>query len=62
VPDNVDAFAGEGPTYVVCASGARSMRAAEYVTEHGVDAVNVAGGTKGWIASGRATVGGDQPT
>jgi molybdopterin-guanine dinucleotide biosynthesis protein A len=62
VPDHVDAFAGEGPTYVICGSGGRSMRAAEYVVQHGLDAVNVAGGTKAWIASGRDTVGGDQPT
>jgi rhodanese-related sulfurtransferase len=62
VPDHVDAFAGEGPTYVICRTGGRSMRAAEYVAEHGVDSVNVAGGTMAWIASGRDTVGGDQPS
>jgi len=62
VPDHVDAFTGDGPTYVICRSGARSMRAAEYVAEHGVEAVNVAGGTMAWIASGRDTVGGDQPS
>ena len=54
VPDQVDMFRGDGPTYVICAAGGRSMRACEYVAAHGVEAVNVAGGTKAWIASGRA--------
>lgn len=53
VPDNVDLFRGDGPTYVICAAGGRSMRAAEFVAAQGVEAVNVAGGTKAWIASGR---------
>jgi rhodanese-related sulfurtransferase len=54
VPEQIDRFRGDGPTYVICAAGARSMRACEYVAAHGIDAVNVAGGTKAWIASGRA--------
>lgn len=54
VPDNVDSFRGDGPVYVICARGARSMRAAEFVAQHGVDAVNVAGGTLAWIDAGHA--------
>jgi rhodanese-related sulfurtransferase len=53
VPDQVDAFRGDGPTYVICRSGARSMRACEFVAEHGVEVVNVAGGTMAWLESGR---------
>lgn len=53
VPDNVEAFQGDGPTYVICRSGGRSMRACEFVAVHGVEAVNVAGGTWAWINSGR---------
>ena len=53
VPDQVDAFRGDGPTYVICRSGARSMRACEFVAEHGVEVVNVAGGTTAWLESGR---------
>jgi rhodanese-related sulfurtransferase len=53
VPDRIDAFRGEGPTYVICRSGARSMRACEALQDHGVDVVNVAGGTLAWLASGR---------
>ena len=37
------------------------MRACEFLAEQGFDAVNVAGGTLAWIASGRDVVAGDQP-
>jgi molybdopterin-guanine dinucleotide biosynthesis protein A/rhodanese-related sulfurtransferase len=53
VPDAVEALDRTRTVYVICASGGRSMRAAEFLTDAGFEAVNVAGGTKGWIASGR---------
>ncbi|MEO6653850.1 MAG: rhodanese-like domain-containing protein [Ilumatobacteraceae bacterium] len=58
VPDHVDAFRGEGTTYVICRSGGRSMQACEFVAGQGVDATNVTGGTLAWIASGREIVTG----
>ena len=61
VPDLLDRFGGDGPTYVICRSGGRSMRAAELAAEHGHTVVNVAGGTGAWIASGRDVVIGDLP-
>ena len=61
VPDNVDRFRGDGPTYVICKSGGRSMRAAEHVATHGVEAINIAGGTLAWMRSGRDIVTGDEP-
>jgi rhodanese-related sulfurtransferase len=61
VPDNIDQFRGEGPTYIICKSGARSMRAAEFLATQGIDATNVAGGTMGWMRSGRPVVAGDSP-
>ena len=61
VPDHVDAFSGPGTTYVICKSGARSMRACEFLADHGVSALNVAGGTMAWMLSGRTVVDGDQP-
>jgi len=61
VPDHVEAFRGDGPTYVVCRSGARSMRACEFLVQQGIDVINVAGGTLDWIASGRPVVTGDTP-
>lgn len=60
VPDNLDAFRGEGTTYVICQAGGRSLRACEHVAgrDAGASVVNVAGGTGAWIRSGRPTVGG----
>lgn len=61
VPDRIDAFCGSGPVYVICRSGARSMRACEHLATVGVEAVNVAGGTMAWMMSGRDVVTGDLP-
>ena len=60
VPDNVDAFRGDGPVYVICKTGARSARACEFLAGHGIEAVNVAGGTLAWIRSGRDYVSGNE--
>jgi rhodanese-related sulfurtransferase len=54
VPEHLDVFAVDRPTYVICRSGARSMRACEFVAAQGREVVNVAGGTLAWIESGRA--------
>lgn len=61
VPDNVAAFEGEGTTYVICRSGARSLRACEFLAQQGVRAVNVAGGTMAWVADGRPIETGSRP-
>ena len=53
VPDNIDVFSVSQPVYIICRSGARSMRVAQYLESQGVEAVNVAGGTNAWIESGR---------
>ncbi len=50
-----------GPLYVICAMGGRSRKAAEYLRGTGIDAINIAGGTMGWIDAGGAVVTGDQP-
>ena len=62
VPDHLDDLPRTRAVYVICQSGGRSRRAAEFVADHGIDAINVAGGTGAWIASGRDTVPGDQPS
>ena len=61
VPATLDRFATDATNYVICRSGARSMRACEFLAEQGFDAVNVGGGTLAWIASGRDVVAGGQP-
>jgi len=53
---SVPGAAGELPTdrpvYLVCAVGARSEQAAQYLSRLGVDAVNVQGGTAEWVRAG----------
>jgi thioredoxin 1 len=42
------------PLYVVCAVGGRSLMAATALqNQAGIEAISVAGGTNGWMASGR---------
>ena len=41
------------PVHVICASGNRSSAMADVLVAQGFDAVNVKGGTKAWIESGR---------
>ena len=43
---------GGRPLHLICRSGGRSMRAAEYLDSLGIDCVNVAGGTLAWIDAG----------
>lgn len=60
VPDRLD----EIPTtevLLICRSGARSMRAAQFLVARGHSAVNVAGGTLAWIDAGRPVVTGMDP-
>ncbi len=42
----------QGTVYVICGSGPRSAKAVEHLRAQGIDAVNVAGGTKAWIEAG----------
>lgn len=60
VPDNVDAFRGDGPVYIICRTGARSARACEFLAAQDIEAVNIAGGTLAWIKSGRGYVSGSE--
>jgi len=61
VPDRVGDVPASGEVLIICKSGGRSRKAAEHLRSHGVDAVNVAGGTMGWIDAGHRVVTGDQP-
>lgn len=53
VPERTDEIPKDKTVYVICAAGGRSMNAAEYLAANGWDTVNVAGGTKAWIAFGK---------
>jgi rhodanese-related sulfurtransferase len=62
---DVVARAGEIPTeglvYVICQSGGRSQRAADYYRSLGIEAVSVGGGTKAWMDAGHETAHGPFP-
>ena len=53
VPDLIHVIPKDERIFVICASGGRSMTAADFLVGHGFDAVSVGGGTNGWVASGR---------
>jgi rhodanese-related sulfurtransferase len=53
VPENLTALPKDKKIWVICQSGGRSMTAANYLEAQGFDAVSVAGGTGGWITSGK---------
>ncbi len=51
----------DGPVYVICQTGPRSQRAADYYRTRGVEAYNVDGGTKAWVEAGRDVARGPFP-
>jgi len=61
VPDNLDRVPTDGPVYVICAKGSRSLTAAEFYRGQGIDAVNVAGGTTAWLDAGQPVSTGMEP-
>ena len=56
--ERTDEVPAGDPLYVICAAGGRSAKAAEHLRTLGIDAVNVAGGTRGWIEAGYPTESG----
>lgn len=58
VPDRIDDFRDSKPVYVICRSGARSYRACELLEQHGVHAINVAGGMLAWVDNGQPVLEG----
>jgi rhodanese-related sulfurtransferase len=61
VPEHLDALRDAAELTIICASGGRSRSAGEWLAEQGLSVVNVAGGTRGWIAAGLPVITGDQP-
>ena len=52
VPERIDEVPTDATVYVICARSPRSAKAVEHYRAHGIDAVNVAGGTVAWIDAG----------
>jgi len=53
VAANLDKLDDGRRIFVICRSGVRSLKAANYLAELGYDVVSVAGGTVAWQESGR---------
>ena len=51
----------EGPVYVICQTGPRSQRAADFYRNRGIEAYNVDGGTKAWMEAGHDVAHGPFP-
>lgn len=52
VPLHLSELSRRRPVYVICESGNRSRRVAEYLHGHGYDAQSVSGGTAAWRSAG----------
>ena len=57
--DHIGELPSDRQVVVVCRSGARSARAAAFLTASGYDAVNLAGGMQAWAAVGLPFVSAD---
>ena len=53
VPERLSELDDGARIFVICLGGVRSMTIANYLEGQGFDVVSVAGGTDGWISSGR---------
>jgi|TARA_B110000438_G_scaffold21774_1_gene19742 rhodanese-related sulfurtransferase len=58
ITDRLADFPKEGEVFIICRSGARSATACQFLRSNDVNAINVAGGTLAWIASGEAVASG----
>lgn len=58
--NRVDEIPADRQALIICRSGARSLRACEFLAGTGRDVANVAGGTLAWIDSGRGVVTGTE--
>ena len=62
LPGHLENLNRDEPVYVICASGNRSAAMTDLLTQSGIDAYSVAGGTTAWADSGRQMATGTHPT
>lgn len=56
VPQRIAEIPTDSTVVVVCKVGGRSAAVTGYLRQHGVDAINLAGGVVAWTAAGRQLV------
>ena len=52
VPLRAEELPTDRRVVAICRAGGRSQQAAEFLRQHGIDAVNLAGGMRAWHAAG----------
>ena len=62
LPGHVENLNSDEPVYVICASGNRSAAMTDLLTQSGIDAYSVSGGTTTWASSGRPLATGTHTT
>jgi rhodanese-related sulfurtransferase len=62
LPGQIENLNRDEPVYVICASGNRSAAMTDLLTQSGINAYSVAGGTTAWADSGRQMATGTHPT
>lgn len=64
LPDRLEELDPDEDLLVICRTGGRSARAAQWLVAHGYSAFNVAGGMDAWLTAGLPLVaeGGQTPT
>ncbi|MFC7401506.1 rhodanese-like domain-containing protein [Citricoccus sp. GCM10030269] len=64
LPERLDELDPDTDYFVICRTGGRSLRAADYMVSHGYSAINIAGGSGAWLESGKPMEadGGAEPT
>ncbi len=55
-PARLDELDPDQDVYVICRTGGRSFRAAQWLTGQGYTAINVAGGMDMWLEAGKPLV------
>ena len=53
LPERIDELDPDTDYYVICRSGGRSARAADFLVGRGYSALNVAGGSGAWLEAGK---------
>ena len=53
LPDRIEELDPDTDYYVICRTGGRSARAAEFMESRGYSAINIAGGSGAWLEAGK---------
>jgi rhodanese-related sulfurtransferase len=53
IPARMTELNADQQVMVICRTGSRSALVTQFLTAHGLDAVNVVGGMRAWVAAGR---------